>query len=44
MQSTVDDVIIINEGKLMVQGSLQEVIGIGTLEEAFLKLAVGGNK
>jgi ABC-2 type transport system ATP-binding protein len=44
MQSTVDDVIIINEGKLMIQGSLQEVIGQGTLEEAFLKLAVGGNK
>ncbi len=44
MQSTVDDVIIINEGKLMVQGSLQEVIGQGSLEEAFLKLAVGGNK
>lgn len=44
MQSTVDDVIIINEGKLMVQGSLQEVIGTGTLEDAFLKLAVGGNK
>ena len=44
MQSTVDDVIIINEGKLMVQGSLQEVIGTGTLEEAFLKLAVGGDK
>ena len=44
MQSTVDDVIIINEGKLMIQGSLKEVIGTGTLEEAFLKLAVGGNK
>ena len=44
MQSTVDDVIIINEGKLMVQGSLKDVIGTGTLEEAFLKLAVGGNK
>jgi hypothetical protein len=44
MQSTVDDVIIINEGKLMVQGSLKVVIGTGTLEEAFLKLAVGGNK
>jgi ABC-type cobalamin/Fe3+-siderophores transport system ATPase subunit len=40
----VDDVIIINEGKLMVHGSLKEVIGGGTLEEAFLKLAVGGNK
>jgi ABC-2 type transport system ATP-binding protein len=44
MQSTVDNVIIINEGKLMVQGSLQEVIGTGTLEEAFLKLAIGGDK
>jgi ABC-2 type transport system ATP-binding protein len=44
MQSTVDDVIIINKGELMVQGSLKEVIGTGTLEEAFLKLAVGGDK
>ena len=44
MQSTLDDVIIINNGQLMAQGSLREVIGTGTLEEAFLKLAVGGNK
>ncbi len=44
MQSTLDDVIIINNGQLMAQGSLREVIGPGTLEEAFLKLAVGGNK
>lgn len=44
MQSTVDDVIIINNGQLMAQGSLREVIGSGTLEEAFLKLALGGNK
>ena len=44
MQSTVDSVIIINNGKLMIQGTLNEVIGTGTLEEAFLKLAVGGNK
>jgi ABC-2 type transport system ATP-binding protein len=44
MQSTVDDVIIINNGQLMAQGSLKEVFGTGTLEEAFLKLAVGGNK
>jgi ABC-2 type transport system ATP-binding protein len=44
MQSTLDDVIIINNGQLMAQGSLKEVIGTVTLEEAFLKLAVGGNK
>jgi ABC-2 type transport system ATP-binding protein len=44
MQSTVDNVIIINNGELMIQGTLNEVIGTGTLEEAFLKLAVGGNK
>ena len=44
MQSTVDDVIIINNGQLMARGSLKEVIGAGTLEDAFLKLAVGGNK
>lgn len=44
MQSTLDDVIIIHNGELMVQGSLKEVIGTGTLEEAFLKLAVGEDK
>jgi ABC-2 type transport system ATP-binding protein len=44
MQSTVDDVIIINNGQLMAQGSLKEVIGAGTLEDAFLELALGGNK
>jgi ABC-2 type transport system ATP-binding protein len=44
MQSTLDDVIIINNGQLMAQGNLKEIIGTGTLEDAFLKLAVGGNK
>jgi ABC-2 type transport system ATP-binding protein len=41
MQSTVDDVIIINHGMLMAQGSMKEIIGAGTLEEAFLKLTAG---
>jgi ABC-2 type transport system ATP-binding protein len=41
MQSTVDDVIIINHGMLMAQGSMKEIIGEGTLEEAFLKLTAG---
>ncbi len=38
MQNTVDDVLIINRGKLIASGSMREVIGDGTLEEAFLKL------
>ncbi len=42
MQSTVDDVIIINHGMLMAQGSMREIIGEGTLEDAFLKLTAGG--
>jgi ABC-2 type transport system ATP-binding protein len=44
MQNTVDDVIIIHRGKLIVQDSIKNVIGSGTLEEAFLKLTVGENK
>jgi ABC-2 type transport system ATP-binding protein len=42
MQSTVDDVIIINHGMLMAQGSMKEIIAEGTLEDAFLKLTAGG--
>ena len=42
MQSTVDDVIIMNHGMLMAQGSMAEIIGEGTLEDAFLKLTAGG--
>lgn len=41
MQHTVDDVIIINQGKLVIQDSMKKVIGKGTLEDAFLKLTVG---
>lgn len=41
MQNTVDDVLIINKGKLIAQGSMAEVKGEGTLEEAFLKLTGG---
>lgn len=44
IENTADDVIIINNGHLMAQGSLRDVIGEGTLEEAFLKLAARGNK
>lgn len=44
MQHTVDDVIIINHGMLVAQGSIKEVIGEGTLEEAFLKLTAGGSR
>lgn len=43
MQHTVDDVIIINKGKLVAQDSMKNVIGNGTLEEAFLKLTAGAS-
>ncbi len=38
MQNTVDDVLIINRGQLIASGAMREVIGDGTLEEAFLRL------
>lgn len=41
MQNTVDDVIIINHGKLIASGPIKEVIGDGTLEQAFLRLTGG---
>jgi ABC-2 type transport system ATP-binding protein len=44
MQHTVDDVIIINHGMLMSQGSMQEIIGEGSLEEAFLRLTAGSSR
>jgi ABC-2 type transport system ATP-binding protein len=44
MQHTVDDVIIINQGMTMAQGSIKEIIGDGTLEEAFLRLTAGSTR
>lgn len=44
MQHTVDDVIIINHGMTMAQGNIKEIIGDGTLEEAFLKLTAGSTR
>ena len=44
MQHTVDDVIIINHGMTMAQGSIKEIIGDGSLEEAFLKLTAGSTR
>jgi ABC-2 type transport system ATP-binding protein len=41
MQNTVDDVLIINHGKLIAAGEIKTIIGDGTLEEAFLKLTQG---
>ena len=41
LQNTVDDVIVIHKGKLIAQGTIAEVRGEGTLEEAFLKLTQG---
>ena len=44
MQHTVDDVIIITHGMTMAQGSIKEIIGDGTLEEAFLRLTAGSTR
>ena len=41
MQNTIDDVIIIHQGKLIANDSMAAVIGEGTLEEAFLRLTKG---
>jgi ABC-2 type transport system ATP-binding protein len=41
LQNTVDDVIIIHKGKLIAQGTIDQVRGEGTLEEAFLRLTQG---
>ncbi len=38
MQNTVDDVLIIHKGRLITQGTMSEVVGTGTLEEAFIRL------
>jgi ABC-2 type transport system ATP-binding protein len=38
MQHTVDDVLIINRGELLAQGTIEEVTQGKTLEEAFLKI------
>ena len=43
MQNTVDDVIIINNGKLIASGPIKDVIGNGSLEDAFLRLTEGVN-
>ena len=38
MQNTVDDVLIIHKGRLISQGTMTDVVGTGTLEEAFIRL------
>jgi ABC-2 type transport system ATP-binding protein len=38
MQNTVDDVLIIHKGELVTEGTMAQIIGDGTLEEAFIKL------
>jgi ABC-2 type transport system ATP-binding protein len=40
MQHTVDDVIIIHEGEVIVSGAIKDIVGEGTLEDAFLKLTL----
>ena len=42
MQHTVDDVLIINKGKLIAAGTKEQVMGPDSLEDAFLKLTGGG--
>lgn len=42
LQNVVDDVIIINHGTLVAEGSLEEISEGGSLEEAFLRLTGGG--
>ena len=44
MQHTVDDVIIINHGEMVTSGPIGEIVGNGTLEEAFLKLTVASHR
>lgn len=41
MQNTIDDVLIINKGRLMAQGTIAEVSQGLSLEEAFLKITGG---
>jgi ABC-2 type transport system ATP-binding protein len=41
MQHTVDDVLIINKGKLIAAGTKEQVMGPDSLEDAFLKLTGG---
>lgn len=41
MQNTVDNVLIINKGSLIADGNMKEIIGEGSLEEAFLSLTQG---
>jgi ABC-2 type transport system ATP-binding protein len=41
MQNTVDDVLIINKGVLVAQGSIEEIRQGKSLEEAFLNLTLG---
>ena len=41
LQNVVDDVIIINRGKLVASGTLEEITGGQSLEEAFLRLTSG---
>ena len=38
MQNTVDDVLIVHKGRLIAEGTMAEIVGSGTLEEAFIKL------
>lgn len=40
MEHTVDDVIIINAGEMVVSGPIKSIVGDGSLEDAFLQLTL----
>jgi ABC-type multidrug transport system ATPase subunit len=42
LETIVDDVIIINKGKLIASGPVEEITGGERLEQAFLRLTGGG--
>ena len=44
MQHTVDDVFIMHRGDLVTQGSIREVCGDRSLEDAFLALTEGESR
>ena len=43
VEAVTDDVVIINKGKVLIKGALQEVMGnLSSLEEVFFSLTEGG--
>ena len=43
VEAVTDDVVIINKGKVLIKGTLQEVMkNLSSLEEVFFRLTEGG--